>query len=164
MRIRIFSRQLDDFRLLSSGSVTGWGGRRAGRRWSRLRSPQSASGGARCTCSFASPACLRILCGAILAGKAAGHLVMTKHCQVSLYRSLHLVMPSIFNTPLRLFSDLRASFRNDIFHFVNCGSRKAFFGHVGHIQRQAHVGLYQLYPTSLPCHRCRHVQNLQDIS
>jgi len=46
---------------------------------------------------------------------------------------------------------------------LNCRARKAFFGHFGHIQRQAHVVLFQLYPTSLPCHSCRHVENLQDI-
>jgi hypothetical protein len=28
----------------------------------------------------------------------------------------------------------------------------------------AHVGQFQLYPSSLPCHCCRHVQNLHDIS
>jgi hypothetical protein len=29
------------------------------------------------------------------------------------------------------------------------------------LQRQAHVGLFQLYPTSLSCHSCSHVENLQ---
>jgi len=163
MWIHISSRQIYDFRQLSSGSVTGWGGWRAGRSWSRLWSPHSGSGGGRCTCSFASPACPQILCGAILARKAAGRLVMTKHCQVSLYRSLHLAMPRKFNTLLHLFSDLGAWFLNEIFRFLNCGARKTFFGHFGHIQSQAHVGLFQLYPISLPCHSCRHVENLQDI-
>jgi hypothetical protein len=149
---------------LSSGGVTSWGRWRTGRRWSRFWSPHSASGRGRCTCSFASPACLRILCGANLARKAAGRLVMTKHCWVSLYHSLHLFMPRKLNTPLLLFSDLGAWFLNEIFRFLYCSARKAFFGHLGHIQRQAHVGLFQLYPTSLPCHSCRHVENLQDIS
>jgi len=103
-------------------------------------------------------------CGAILARKAAGRLVLTKHCQVSLYRSLHLVMPRKLNTPLLLFSDLGAWFLNEIFCFLYCGARKAFFGHFGHIQRQAHVGLFQLYPTSLPFHSCRHVENVHPIS
>jgi len=167
MLIRISGRQIDDFRRLSPGSVTGWGGWGgwcAGRRWSRLRSPHSASGGWRCTCSFVSLACQWIRCGAILAWKAAGQLVVTKHCWVSLYRSLHLVMPRKLNTPLLLFSDLGEWSLNEIFHFLDCGARKAFFGHFGHIQRQAHVGLFQLYPTSLPCHSCRHVENLQAIS
>jgi len=164
MRISLSGQQIDYFKWLCSGGVTGWGGWCAGRRWSRLWSPHSASGGWRCTCSFASPACLRILCGAILPRKAAGGLVMTKHCRVSLYRSLHIFMPRHLNTPLLLFSDLGAWFLNEIFRFLYCGAQKAFFGHFGHIQRQAHVGLFQLYPTSLPCHSCRHVENLQDIS
>ena len=42
---------------------------------SRLWSPHFASGGRRCTRSFASPECLWILCGAILARKAAGLVV-----------------------------------------------------------------------------------------
>jgi hypothetical protein len=73
-------------------------------------------------------------------------------------------VPRKLNTPLLFFSDLGAWFLYEIFHFLNCGVRKAFFGHFGHIQRQAHVGLFQLYPTSLPCHSCRHVEILQDIS
>jgi len=166
-RICISGRQIDQFRRLSSGSVTGWGrwgGWRDGRMGSRLWSPYSASGGWRCTCSFASPACLGFLCGAILTWDAAGHLVLMKHCRVSLYRSLQLVMPRKLNTPLLLFSNLGTWFLNKIFRFLYCGARKAFFGHFGHIQHQAHVGLFQLYPTSLPCHSCRHVENLQAIS
>jgi len=163
MRSSISGRHTDDFRWLGSGGVTGWGGWRAWRRWSRLWSPHSASGGGTCTCSFASPACLRSLCSAILARKAAGRLVMTKHCRVSSYCSLHLFMPRKLNTPLLLLSDLGAWFLNEIFRFLNCGAQKAFCGHFGHIQRQAHVRLFQLYPTSLPCHSCRHVENLQDI-
>ena len=77
MRIRISGRDIDNFRLLSTVSVSGRGGWRAGPRWSRLWSSHSASGGGRCTCSFASQACLRILCSAIMARKAAGRLVMT---------------------------------------------------------------------------------------
>jgi hypothetical protein len=164
MRIGISGGQIDDLKWLSPGGVTGWVGWRAGRRYSRLWSVHSASGSGRCTCSFASLACLRILCGAILARKAVGRLVITKHSWVSLYRSLHLFMPRTLNTPLLLFSDLGTWFLDEIFRFLYCGARKAFFGHFGHIQRQAHVGLFQLYPTSFPCHSCRHVENLQDIS
>jgi hypothetical protein len=164
MQIRISGRQSDNFRRLSCGSVTGWGGYCAGRRWSRLWGPHSASGRGKCTCSFVSPACLQLLCGAILARKAARHLVMTKHSWVSLYRSLHLFMPRKLNTPLLLCSDLGAWFHSEIFCFLYCGARKAFFGHFGHILCQALVGLFQLYPTSLPCHSCRHVENLKDVS
>jgi len=149
---------------MSSGSVTGWSGWCAGGWWSQHWSPHSASGSGRCTCSFSSPSCLGILCRAILARKAAGRLVMTKHCRVSWYRSLHLLMPRKLNTPLLLFPDPGEWLVNKIFCFLYCGARKAFFHHFGHIQCQVHVGLFQLYPTSLPCHSCRHVENLQDIS
>ena len=161
--MRISGQQIDDVRRLNSGSVTGWGGWRAGQRWSWLWSWLSASVGWRCTCFFASPPSLRILCGAIFARKAAGRLVLTKPCWVSLYRSLYLFMPSNLYTPHLLFSDLGVWFLDEVFRFVYCGTRKALFGDFGHIQRQAHVGLFQLYPTSLPCHSCRHIENLQVI-
>jgi hypothetical protein len=164
LRIPISGGQLHDFSRLSSGSVTGWGAWRPVRRWSRPWIPLSASGGGRCTCAFASPACLRILCGAILARNGAGRLVLTKHCWVSFYRSLHRFVRRKLNTPLLFFSDRVAWFLYEIFRFLNCGARKVVFGHFGHIQRQAHVGPFQLYPTSLLCHSCRHVQNVPDIS
>ena len=156
-------QQIDDLRRLNSGNVTGWGGWHAVLWGSRLWIPLSASVGWSCTCSFASPASLRIVCGAIWARKAAGGLVLTKHCWVSLYPRLDLLLPRKLNTPLLLFSDLDARFLDYVFRILYCGARKAFFGHFGHIQCQAHVGLFQLYPTSLPCHSCRHVENLQDI-
>jgi len=164
MRILISAGQIDYLRRLDLRSVSRWGGWRAGQWRSRICSPLSASVGWRCTCSCESPACLRILCGAILAWKAAGRLVLTKHCRVSLYRSLHLAVRRELNTPLLLFSDLGTWCVNEVFRFYDCGARKAFFGQFGHIQGQAHVGLFQLYPTSLPCHICWHVENLQDIS
>jgi len=164
MQTCISGRQIDNLRRLSSRSVTGWRGWCAGQRWSQLWSRLIVSDGWRCICSSVSPACLQILCGAILARKTAGLLVLTKHCQVSLYCSLYLFMPRKLNTLFLLFSDFGAWFLNEIFRFLHCGARKAFFGHFGYIQRQAHVGLFQLYPTSLPCHSCRHVENLQDIS
>jgi len=58
----------------------------------------------------------------------------------------------------------RRWFRNKIFGVLYRGVRKSFFGHFGQIQLQAHVGLFQLYPTSLPCRSCNHVENLQAIS
>jgi len=167
MQICVSGRLIDYFRRLSSGSVTGWCRWRrghAGRMWGRLWSPHTASGGWSCTCSFTSPVCLRILCRAILRRKAAGGLVLTKHCQVSLYRRLHLVMPRKLNTQHLPFSDLGAWFLDKIIHFLVYGARTACFGHFGHIQRHAHVGLFQLYPTSLPCCSWRHVENLQAIS
>ena len=148
MWIGISGRQIHDFGRSSSGTVTGWGGWRAARRCNQLWNLLSMSGGWRCTCSFACPACLRILCGAISPRKAAGRLLLTKYCRFSVYRSLHLFVPRKLNTLLLLFSDLGAWFLNEIFPVLNCGERKAFFGHFGHSQRQGHVGLFQLYPIS----------------
>jgi len=128
MPICISGGQIDYLRRLNLRSVSRWGGWRAGQWRSRLWSRLSASVGWRCTCSFASPECLRILCSAILAWKAAGRLVLTKHCRVSLYRSLHLFVPRKLNTLLLLFSDLGSWFLNEIFRFLDCGTRKAFLG------------------------------------
>jgi hypothetical protein len=99
-----------------------------------------------------------------LAWKAAGRLVMTKHCRVALYHTLHLFMPKKLKTPHLLFSDLGAWFLKEIFCFLNCGACKSLFAHFAQIQHQAHVGLFQVYLTSSPCQSCRHVENLQDIS
>jgi len=123
MRMLISGRQIDDLERLNCGSVTGWGGWRAGQWWSRLWGRLTASVGWRCTCSFASPASLQILCGAILARKAAGRLVLTKHCRVSLYCSLHLFMPRKLNTPQLLFSDLGEWFLDEVFRFLHCGAK-----------------------------------------
>jgi hypothetical protein len=164
MLIRIFERHMDDLRILRSGNATGWSRWHAGQRCSRIWSPLSASDGWWCTCSVPSPVCLRILCGAISAMKAAGHVVLTKLCRVSLYHILHLFMPSKLNTPRLLVLDLGGWFLNEIFSFLYCSLRKALFGHFGHFQCQAHVGLFQLYPTCLPCPSCRHVENIQEIS
>jgi hypothetical protein len=164
MGLRICDREIYNLRTLGSESVSGWDGWRARQRWSQLWSPLPASVEWMCTSSFASPGCLGIHGGAILATKAAGRVVLTKHYRVSLYRSLHFFMPRKLNTQLLLFLDLIPWFLNVIFHFLYCGVRKAFFGHFNHIQRQAHVRLFQLYLTSLPCHSFRHVENLQRVS
>jgi len=143
--------------------VTGWGGWFTGQRgcwlWSRL----SASVGRRCSCTFASPACLRILCGAILARKESDHFVLMKHSRVSFYHSLQHLMPRQLNTPLLLFSDLDAMFLDKILRFLYSCARKPSFHHFGRIQGQVHVTLFQQYPTSLPCHSSRHVENLREI-
>jgi len=157
---------MDDMKKLNTTSVNEWGWWRAGQ-WhsrSRLWSRLSPSVGWRCTSSFVSPACLGILWGAILAWKAAGSLVLMKHCRVSLYRSLHLFVRRKLNTPLLLYSGLAGWFLNEVFRFIDCAVRKAFYGHIGHIHGQALLGLFQLYPTTLPCHSSRHVENQQDIS
>ena len=150
--------------IFSLGIVPSWGGWRSGQRLHHLRCRLSALVKWRCTCSFASPACLRILCSAILGRKASGRMVLTKHSQVSFHCSIYVYMPRKLNTPLLLFLDLGARFLYQILCFLYRGARKSFFGPFGHIQAQAHVGLFQLYPTSLPCHSSRHVENLQEVS
>ena len=162
--IRISSRQIVDFKTLSCGGFTSWGGWCSGQRWHRLWSLLSALIGRRCTCSFASPTCLRIFCCAILARKASCHVVLMKHSLMSFYRSLHCFMPRKLNTPLLLFSDLSTRYLDAILRFLYCGAQKPSFGRFGHIQVQAAVRLFQLYMTSLPCHRSRHVEYLQEIS
>jgi hypothetical protein len=107
---------------------------------------------------------LKILGCDILGRKGAGRLVLKKHCRVSLYRSLHLIMPRKLNTPLLVFSELGAWFVNKIFRLLSCAARNAFFGHCGQIQPQANARLFQLYLTSAPWHSCRYVENLQDIT
>ena len=124
MRIRISGRQCDNFGMLSSGSVTGWGGWHSRQRWHQLCSPLSALVRWMCTCSFQSPPCLRILCSAILARKVAGRVVLMNHSWVSLYRSLLLIVPRTLNTPLLLSWDLSVRFLNEIFCFLYCGAQK----------------------------------------
>jgi len=171
MWICIFGRHIEDFEMLGTGSVTSWGGWCSGQRWhwlwsllwSRLWSQLSMSIGRRCTCSFASQACLQIFCGANWVRKVSGRVVLTKHSWLSFYHSLRLCMPRRLNTSLLLFLDLGARFLVQILHFLYCGARKSFLGHFGHIHGHAHVGLFQLYTTSLPCHCSRHVEHLQGI-
>jgi hypothetical protein len=55
---------------------------------------------------------------------------------------------------------LRCEVSFQILNFLYSGARKLAFGHFAHIQCQAHVGLFELYVTSLPCHSSRHVENL----
>jgi len=164
MWICISSRQFDDLGKLSSGIVPGWGGWHTRQRWCRLWSRLSASVGWRCTCFFVSPECLQSLRGAILGRKASSRVIWMKHSWVSLYCSCHIFMPWKLHTRLFLFLDLGMRFVDQKVCILYCGAQKPFFGHFGHIQCEAHVGLFQLYLTSLPCHYCRHVENQQAIS
>jgi len=175
MRIHITGRQIDNFKTLITGSATAWGEWCSMQRWRQVWSRVwsrgwswvwillSASVERRCTCSLESPAPLLIQCGATLTRKASWRLMLTKHSLVACYRSLHLVMPRKLNTPLHLFSELGTWFHDQILRFLSWGARKPSFGHFAHDQGQGHVGLFQLYTTSLPCHRYRHVQCLQEI-
>jgi len=118
----------------------------------------------RCTHAFASPACLGIWCYAILAWKAAVSLIFPQHRQVSSHRSLDIVMPRKLNTPLLLFSDFHPRLLDQQLGLLFCGTRKPAVGHFGHIQGQAHVRVSKLCSTSLPCHSCRCVENLEQSS
>jgi len=73
-------------------------------------------------------------------------------------------MPWKHNTLLVLFSDLTVSIHDQIFRFLYSGARKASFRHIGDIQGQAHVALFPLYLTSMPCHSSRQGENLQENS
>jgi len=141
--------------------LVGW---HSGQRWHRLWSRLSKSVWWRCTCSFASPECLQIHGSATMVRKASCHVVMMKPSWVSFKVSLHHCMPRGFNTPLHLFLDRGLIFLDQVFRFLYCGPRQPSFGHFGHIQGQLHVGLFQQYPTSLPCHSSRHVENVHEIS
>jgi len=170
MWIHIPGWQIEDLRRVGSIIVTGWQGWlsrqmwRVGQRWRRLYSELSASVGWRCTCLFGSPACLQIVCSEIWARKASVHVVLMKHGWVSFYCSHHRFMPRKLNTPLLLFLDFGGRFLAQILHFLYWGTRKSALVHFWHVQGQAHVGLFQLYPTSLLCHSIRHGENLQQIS
>jgi len=108
--------------------------------------------------------CLQILCGAIWTRRASRCVGVTKHSQMSFYRSLHLFMLRKLNTPCLLFLDRSARFLDQILSFLYYSARKPSIGHFGHVQSQAHIWLFQLYMTFLPCHRSRHVDCLQEIS
>jgi len=164
MRIRISGRQIEYLGTLNSGIVTSWGGWRSRQRWHRLWSWLCGSLQGRCTCSFASPTCLGIICSAILARKAFSYVVVTKHSRLSYFPSLHRFIPGKFHCPLLPFSDLSVRLHVWIVHFLHRGSQKPSSGHVGQIQGQVYVRLFQLYPTSLSWHSSRHVENLQENS
>jgi len=163
MWIGISGRQIDDLGTLSSGFVTCWGRWRFRQRWRWLWSLLSALDRWRCACSFASPSCLPIPCSAIFRRKASGCVVLTNHSRVTFYRSFPLIISRVLNTPLHLFSDLGVRFLDQELRFLYRGVQKPSFGHFRHIQGQAHVGPFQMYPTSLLCHSSRHVENLQEI-
>jgi len=164
MWIYISGWQIVDLGTLGSLIVTRWHGWRSAQRWHRFWCRLSVSVGWRCTHSFAPPVCQQILCGAVLARKASVRMVLTKHKRVSFYRSFQLFMPRKPNSPLLLFLDFGTRFLDEVLRNLHCGVHKPSCGHFGHIQGQAHVGLFQLYPTSLPWHSSRHVGNLQENS
>jgi len=52
---------------------------------------------------------------------------------------------------------LAPTFLDQTLHFLHRGAWKSSFGHSGYDKGQAHIWLFQLYMTFLPCHCCRHV-------
>jgi len=140
--------QIIRFRTLSSIIATGWCGWRSGYRWHQLWCQLSVLLGWRCTRSLATPACLRICCGAILARKGSIHVVWMRQGRVFYYRSLFLSMSRILNMPHCLFPDISARFLDQVLCFLSWSAQKPSFGHFGHIEYQVHGRLFQLYPTS----------------
>jgi len=110
--------------------------------------------------SLAHLVCLHILCCAILEWKTAVCRIFINYCQASFYCGLHLFMRRKHNSSLLLFLYFGARFLNFLLRFPHCGAWKPSFVHLGHMQCEAHVGQFQLYPTPLPCNSCRHVENL----
>ena len=103
------------------------------RLWSRLWSRLSATGGRRYTCPCTSPACLRIHCSPIVARKASGCIVLTRHSRVSFHNCVHHVMGRKLNTSLLLFSDVGSRFLDQELHFLYYGARKPALGLCAHI-------------------------------
>jgi hypothetical protein len=58
----------------------------------------------------------------------------------------------------------RCEVGHHVLGFLHCSAWTPSFGNICHINGQAHVGLFQLFPTSWPCHRSRDVPNLPEIS
>ena len=118
----------------------------------------------RCASSFAPPACLLILCCAILECKAAGSLIFINHCRMSFYCSLHLFMPRKLNSSLLLFSDFGRSFLTSC-----CVSSTAVYQN----RPLAILAIFKARRMS-DCSSCtrppclarssRHIENLQQIS
>ena len=122
-------------------------------RWHRWRSgPRWGQSWWRCTRAIMPPATLWSLCCAILARKTPVRLIFPNHGRVFCYRSLHLVMPRKHNTPHRLLSNFSEWSLHLLLRFHNGSAQKPGCSHFGHIQGKKHVGLFQLYPTSLSCH------------
>jgi len=162
---RIISRwHIVELGTLSCLIVTRWHRRRSGQIWHQVWWWLFVLVGWRCARSSGPPACLRNLWCAILAMMESVSVVLTKHGRVSFYRSLPFTIPRKLNCPHLLFSDFCARLLDQIKSFLYCSLGKPPFGHFVHIQRQVHVGLFQLVPISSPCHSSWHIEILQEIS
>jgi len=112
---------------------------------------------------FVPPICLQICCSAIVATKASLWVGLTKHRWMRFYHSLHRVMARRLKSPLLHFSGFGLTFCDLLLPLLYWGARTPSFGHFGYLQGQAHVGLFQLHPTSFSCHSSRYVVKLQEI-
>ena len=131
-----------DFVTMSSLMETRWLRWCSGGTWHRFWFWLSVSVWWRCTCSFAHPPCLCIVCCAILAMKSGICFILMTQRPVSFYHSLYLSMPRKVNTPLPLFSDFCTRFVDQILCFLNCGPRKPSFCHFGPIKGKAQVRMF----------------------
>jgi hypothetical protein len=98
-----------------------------------------------------------------LARKISSGVVLTKHSQVTFWYNHHHFIPCKLTMPLLHISDLGARFRDVTLCFIYCGAWNPSFGNFGHFQGQAHVGLFQMYLTSLPSHCRGNVEYLQEM-
>jgi len=83
---------------------------RGGRTRCQFWSPMSELVWYRCTCALEPPACVRILCCAIMARMASVDLIFMNHSRVSVHRSLHILMPRILKSWLLLFTNFGVRF------------------------------------------------------
>jgi len=69
-------------------------------------------------------------------------MMIMNHCCAWFYRSLQLFIPKNLNSQLLAFANFNTQLRDPVLCFLNCGARKSFVGHSGHIQGKAYVRLF----------------------
>jgi len=102
MHIKISGWHTFNVRTLSSNIVTKWCRWHVGQRRDWF--------GCSCTCCTAPPACLQIICCAILARKAAIHVIFKNDCWLSRHCGLQLFKPWRLDIPHHLLSDFGVKF------------------------------------------------------
>jgi len=152
------------FRSVNYLIATRWRRWRSGRIWRQSWSQLYESLWWGCTCAVVPPACLGFLCCSIVARTAVVSLIFPKYSWVSFHCRLHIATLQKYNSPHLLFSDFGATYLDQAWRFLYWVTQKSSFGHFGLIQGKMHGRLFWLYPTSLPCHTCRHVDDLQELS
>jgi len=114
MWIHVSGLQIDSLERLSSRIATGQGGWRSGQMWRWLESRLSAQVRWRCTCSYVSPTCLRILSSAIFARKSSSHVVWRSFAgclSIAAYTSLYP------GNPVPRFGSVRTSARGVLIRY-----------------------------------------------